>query len=88
MLRGLWSMGKYRKILVAIDGSESSRNALLQAFRFAVDEKCWITVTSVVPPYDGEIEILGHQGHQGIAPETLRGRAPGGAETCRARSGR
>ncbi len=52
-------MGKYRKILVAIDGSESSRNALLQAFRLAVDEKCWITVTSVVPPYDGEIEILG-----------------------------
>lgn len=52
-------MGKYRKILVAIDGSESSRNALLQAFRFAVDEKCWITVTSVVSPYDGEIEIIG-----------------------------
>ena len=52
-------MGKYRKILVAVDGSESSRNALLQAFRFAVDEKCWITVTSVVPPYDGEVEILG-----------------------------
>jgi nucleotide-binding universal stress UspA family protein len=59
MLRGLWSMGKYRKILVAIDGSESSRNALVQAFRFAVDEKCWITVTSVVPPYDGEFEIVG-----------------------------
>jgi nucleotide-binding universal stress UspA family protein len=52
-------MGKYRKILVAVDGSESSRNALLQAFKFAVDEKCWITVTSVVPPYDGEVEILG-----------------------------
>lgn len=52
-------MGKYRKILVAIDGSESSRNALYQAFRFATDEKCWITVTSVVPPYEGEIEILG-----------------------------
>jgi nucleotide-binding universal stress UspA family protein len=52
-------MGKYKKILVAVDGSESSRNALHQAFRFAVDEKCWITVTSVVPPYDGEIEILG-----------------------------
>jgi nucleotide-binding universal stress UspA family protein len=54
----LWSMGKYKKILVAVDGSESSRNALLQAFRFASDEKCWITVTSVVPPYEGEIEIL------------------------------
>ena len=52
-------MGKYRKILVAVDGSQSSRNALIQAFRFAVDEKCWITVTSVVPPYEGEIEILG-----------------------------
>ncbi|HEX9020550.1 MAG TPA: universal stress protein [Nitrospirota bacterium] len=52
-------MGKYRKLLVAIDGSDSGRNALLQAFRLAVDEKCWITVTSVVPPYDGEIEILG-----------------------------
>src|SRR5512147_755786 len=52
-------MGKYRKILVAVDGSESSRNALLQAFRLAVDEKCWITVTSVVPPYEGEIELIG-----------------------------
>ncbi len=52
-------MGKSKKILVAVDGSESSRNALLQAFRLAVDEKCWITVTSVVPPYEGEIEILG-----------------------------
>jgi nucleotide-binding universal stress UspA family protein len=52
-------MGKYKKILVAIDGSESSRNALVQAFRFAVDEKCWITVTSVIPPYDGEFEIVG-----------------------------
>jgi nucleotide-binding universal stress UspA family protein len=52
-------MGKYRKILVAVDGSESSRNALSQAFRFAVDEKCWITVTSVVPPFEGEMETLG-----------------------------
>jgi len=52
-------MGKYRKILVAIDSSESSRNALHQAFKLANEEKCWITVTSVVPPYEGEIEILG-----------------------------
>jgi nucleotide-binding universal stress UspA family protein len=59
MRRGPSNMGKYRKILVAVDGSESSRNALTQAFRLAVDEKCWITVTSVVPPYEGEIEILG-----------------------------
>ncbi len=52
-------MGKYRKILVAVDSSESSRNALRQAFKLANEEKCWITVTSVVPPYEGEIEILG-----------------------------
>ncbi len=52
-------MGKYRKILVAVDSSESSRNALHQAFKLANEEKCWITVTSVVPPYEGEIEILG-----------------------------
>jgi nucleotide-binding universal stress UspA family protein len=52
-------MGKYRKILVAVDGSESSRNALLQAFRLAVDEKCWITVTSVVPPLTGDLDLTG-----------------------------
>ena len=52
-------MAKYRKILVAVDGSESGKNALRQAFRLATDEKCWITVTSVVPPYEGEIETLG-----------------------------
>ena len=52
-------MGKYKKILVAVDSSESSRNALHQAFKLASEEKCWITVTSVVPPYEGEIEILG-----------------------------
>lgn len=52
-------MGKYRKILVAVDTSESSKNALHQAFKLANEEKCWITVTAVVPPYEGEIEILG-----------------------------
>jgi nucleotide-binding universal stress UspA family protein len=52
-------MGKYKKILVAVDGSESSRNALLQAFRLAVDEKCWITVTSVVPPLTGDLDLTG-----------------------------
>lgn len=52
-------MGKYRKILVAVDGSESSRNALLQAFRLAVEEKCWITVTSVIPPLTGDLDLTG-----------------------------
>lgn len=52
-------MAKYKKILIAVDGSESSTNALHQAFKLANQEKCWITVTSVVPPYEGEIETLG-----------------------------
>jgi len=52
-------MGRYRKILVAVDGSESGKNALHQAFKLANEEKCWITVTSVIPPYEGEIETLG-----------------------------
>jgi nucleotide-binding universal stress UspA family protein len=52
-------MGKYKKILVAVDGSESSRNALLQAFRLAVDEKCWITVASVAPPLTGDLDLTG-----------------------------
>jgi len=52
-------MGKYNKILIAVDGSESSRNALLQAFRLAVDEKCWITVTSVIPPLTGDLDLTG-----------------------------
>lgn len=52
-------MGKYKKILVAFDGSESSKNALLQAFRLANDEECWITVVSVIPSYEGEMELVG-----------------------------
>lgn len=52
-------MEKYTNILVAVDGSESGKNALLQAFKLARDERCRITVTSVVPPYEGEIEVLG-----------------------------
>jgi nucleotide-binding universal stress UspA family protein len=50
-------VGRYSKILVAVDGSESGRNALTQAFRLAVDEKCWITVTSVVPAYTGDLDL-------------------------------
>ena len=52
-------MGKYKKILVAVDSSDSGKNALHQAFKLANEEKCWITVTSVVPPYEGEIELTG-----------------------------
>ncbi|HEX8948800.1 MAG TPA: universal stress protein, partial [Dissulfurispiraceae bacterium] len=53
--------GRYRKILVALDGSKSSKHALKESFRLAFDEKCWITVVSVVPPYEGDLELIGIQ---------------------------
>jgi nucleotide-binding universal stress UspA family protein len=40
-------MGRYRKILVAVDGSEPSLHALREACRLSSFEKCWITVVSV-----------------------------------------
>ncbi len=49
-------MGRYRKILVAIDGSLSSVHALRQSFKFAEAEKCWMTVVSVIPPYLGDLD--------------------------------
>jgi len=52
-------MGRYRKILVAVDGSESSIHALRESFKLAASEKCWITVVSVIPPYEGELELVG-----------------------------
>jgi nucleotide-binding universal stress UspA family protein len=48
-------MGKYRKILVAIDGSESSRHVLRESFKLVPDEKRWVTVVSVVPHYEGDL---------------------------------
>ncbi len=51
-------MGKYKKILVAYDGSASGTNTLLQSFRLATEEKSWITVATVVPSYDGDIDLI------------------------------
>jgi nucleotide-binding universal stress UspA family protein len=42
-------MGRYKKILVAIDGSESSLHALRGTCRLANFEECHITVVGVVP---------------------------------------
>jgi nucleotide-binding universal stress UspA family protein len=52
-------MPKYKKILVAFDGSDSSQNALRQAINLARTEKCWVKVVSVVPSYEGDIELTG-----------------------------
>lgn len=52
-------MPKYKKILVAFDGSESGSNALRQAIALARTEKCWVKVVSVVPSYEGDIDFTG-----------------------------
>lgn len=49
-------MAKYRKILVAIDGSLSSMHALKESFKLAECEKCWMTAVSVIPPYLGDLD--------------------------------
>ena len=52
-------MAKYRKILVAYDGSSSARNALTVAARMARESKSWIKVLAVAPPYEGDLELIG-----------------------------
>ncbi|HEY5998214.1 MAG TPA: universal stress protein [bacterium] len=52
-------MARYQKLLVAYDGSASGENALRQALRLAREEKCWVRVVTVVPPFEGELELTG-----------------------------
>ena len=52
-------MAKYRKILVAYDGSASAQNALSLASQLAREDKSWIKVLAVVPPYQGDLELIG-----------------------------
>ncbi|MDD5759619.1 MAG: universal stress protein [Desulfobulbaceae bacterium] len=49
---------EYRKVLVPLDGSESSFHALKQAFQFSSTEKSWITVVCVAPDYEGDLDTL------------------------------
>jgi len=52
-------MANYRKILVAFDSSESSKNALRQAITIKDLEKSWLKVLAVVPSYEGDLEFIG-----------------------------
>jgi nucleotide-binding universal stress UspA family protein len=51
-------MGRYKKMLVAVDGSQSSMHALRESFKLARNEKSWITVVSVVPRYVGDLSLV------------------------------
>ena len=52
-------MAKYRKILVAFDGSATARYALAVASHLAKEEKSWIKVLTVLPSYAGDLELVG-----------------------------
>ena len=49
-------MKGYRKVLIAINGS---KNVLVQGLKLANDEKCWITVVKIIPPYEGDLNLTG-----------------------------
>jgi nucleotide-binding universal stress UspA family protein len=49
-------MGRYyKKVLIAVDGSESSMHALRESFKLANNEQSWMTVLSVIPTYEGDL---------------------------------
>jgi nucleotide-binding universal stress UspA family protein len=52
-------MANYRKILVAYDGSASARNGLAVASHLAKEDKSWIKVLTVLPSYEGDLELVG-----------------------------
>jgi len=52
-------MANYRKILVAYDGSAPSRKALAVASQLAKEGKSWIKVLTVLPGYEGDLELFG-----------------------------
>lgn len=52
-------MERYRKILVPFDGSSSALHALEVAIQLAQADKAWLKALSVVPPYEGDLELIG-----------------------------
>jgi nucleotide-binding universal stress UspA family protein len=52
-------MAKYNRLLVAVDGSETSLHALQEAFKLSTS---WVTVVAVTPFYEGDLRLLGVPG--------------------------
>ena len=51
-------MSIYKKILIAIDGSETSMHALREFLKFSKTENFSITVVSVIPAYEGDLASM------------------------------
>ncbi len=52
-------MAKYNRLLVGLDGSETSFHALQESFKVS---KNWVTVVTVAPSYEGDLRIMGVSG--------------------------
>jgi nucleotide-binding universal stress UspA family protein len=52
-------LARYRKILVAFDGSPSAANALEQALALPELAHGTMKVLAIVPPYEGDLELVG-----------------------------
>lgn len=53
------SSSLFSRVLVAVDGSPASLHALAETFRLARAEHTSVAVVSVVPPYDGNLRLVG-----------------------------
>ena len=49
-------MKGFKKILIAVNGS---KGVLRQGLKLAGDEGCWVTVIKVMPPYEGDLSLVG-----------------------------
>ncbi len=49
-------MKGYRKVLIAVNGS---KNVLVNGLKLASDERCWVTVVKVIPPNEGDLNLVG-----------------------------
>ena len=52
-------MTRFRKLLVALDDSESSAHALRESLRFARGDGSRVLAVAVVPPYEGDLRLVG-----------------------------
>lgn len=56
-------MKGYRKVLIAVNGST---DVLVNGLKLASDERCWVTVVKVVPPYEGDLNLTGIKNLQNV----------------------
>ena len=49
-------MKGFRKVLIALNGN---KNVLDTGFQMAKDEKTWIIVVKVIPPFEGDLNLTG-----------------------------